>query len=502
MLAASNHVDRRTAESAVINGDDGSPAGEGYIEFLRFLQSPTLGIDRNEKCHPDWEAESRETSGDDTELDLTTSLQEEETDDDSMYIGPGEIGFHYSESIHESDISETDSEYEELEEDVNNSIDTRERTGSVIGNEEPQTSFENGNEDTRSTSASDGYNEFLRFLVAPTLPSSVKDVETGLVDDEESGSVDDRYTEFLFFLQSPRRVEPIEPEDANVCARSPSPVNHVEESKIEEVCIRSHSLEQPEEPKAEEVYAKSSRPGQLVGDTEKEEVYSISSSPEKVTRELDMKEGYLDSSIPTINLVNDYNVSKKEPIKSTPAEEPWEEKKVDEGHVQSLISSIDIIDTDESSPSLVQPFGQSAFNEGSLQPIRPIVFCGNSCISKNSVRSHSPTSFLDDFHSSRSREELIQSHSLSKPLKGTESANVSEQPPSPTIAMEDFSNCINEEPESQFSMLSKRQSTAFILGTMLFSIVFHICQFRIEAGIAEVVMWLQLMAQYALNLSK
>ena len=118
------------------------------------------------------------------------------------------------------------------------------------------------------------------------------------------------------------------------------------------------------------------------------------------------------------------------------------------------------------------------------------------------MRSHSSISFLDDVHSSRSGEELIMSLSLSKPLNGTKSANVFDQPTSPIIVLEDFTDGINKEPESQISTLPTRQSTAFILGTMLFSIAFHICQFRIEAGIAEVVMWLQLMAPFALNSSK
>ncbi|KAL7483906.1 hypothetical protein ACHAW6_009545 [Cyclotella cf. meneghiniana] len=498
ILAASSHVDRRTAESADI---DGSPADVGYIEFLRFLQSPTLGIDHNDKCHPDWEAETRETSGNGKELDLATTLEEEDTDDESMYIGPGEIGFYYSKSIHESDISETDSEFEELDEDANNSTDTHEPIRSVIVTEEPQNSSGYDNEDARSTTTSDGYSEFLRFLAAPTIPLSVNDADTVLVDDKESDSVDSGYEEFLIFLQSLPRVEPLKLEDATVVARSPSPVNHLEESKIEDVREKSRILEQPDEPKAEEVFAKSSRPGKLAGYTEKEQVYSRM-PPENVMRELDMKEGYLDSSILAINHVNDYNVSKQELIKSKPTEEPWEETKVDEGQGQSLISNICIVDTDNSSTNLVKTFGKSSFNEGSLQPIGPIVFWGGSCIRKNSMPSHSSISFLDDVPSSHSGEELVMSLSLSKPLKGTESANVFDQPASPIIVLEDFSDRINEETESQISTFPKRHSTAFILGTMLFSIAFHICQFRIEAGIAEVVMWFQLMAPYALNLSK
>lgn len=499
ILAASSHVDRRTAESADI---DGSPADVGYIEFLRFLQSPTLGMDHNDKCHPDWEAESRETSGNGKELDLTTTLEEEDTDDESMYIGPGEIGFYYSKSIHESDISETDSEFEELDEDANNSTDTHEPIRSGIVTEEPQSRSGYDNEDSRSTSTSDGYSEFLRFLAAPTLPPPVNDENRGLVDDKESGSVDSRYEEFLIFLQSLPRVEPIKPEDATVFAKSPSPVNHLEESTVEDVREKSRILEQPEEPKAEEVFAKSSRPGKLVGYTEKEHVYSRTSCPENFMRELDMKEDYLDSSIRTIDHVNDYSASKEELITSKPTEDPWEETKVDEAQGRSLNSNNCIVDTDDSSTNLVKTFGKSTFNEGSLRPIGPIVFGGNRGIRKNSMRSHSSISFLDDVHSSRSGVELIMSLSLSKPLNGTISANVFDQPTSPIIVLEDFSDGMNEEPESQIPTLPKRQSTAFILGTMLFSIAFHICQFRIEAGIAEVVMWLQLMAPFALNSSK
>ncbi|KAL3790016.1 LOW QUALITY PROTEIN: hypothetical protein HJC23_011372 [Cyclotella cryptica] len=497
-------MDRRSVASVVANGDDGRPEDDGYIEFLRFLQSRTPGKDDNEKCGPDLEGESRETSDDDSELDLTTSLQEDETDDDSMYIGPGEIGFYYSESIHESDISETDSEYEEFNEDVNHSIDTLGSTGSVIDKEEPQTEPAYSIEDARSLSAhicnnDDGYNEFLQFLSAPAVALSVKDAERGSFDDEVSGSVDNGYKEFLLFL---RQVEHIETEAAHDYAKSPSPVNHLEERKVDDVCVKSYGLEKPDEPEFEEVQVISHRPCKLVEDTGIQEVYSHSSNPEKVTKQIEMEGGCVDSPISTIYFVNDCEVSKAEVLQSQYTGKSSKGTAIYKDNAQAPISIMHCVENDVTSLSRVNPFVKSELKEGYLQPVRPNFCSGDSDISKRSLQSRSPKSSLDDFQSCRNGEESIQLLRRNTPIEGIESADASEQPARPIIALERFSHGVSEESESQLVMLSKHQLTAFILGMLLFAIVFRVCHYKIDTDSYEIAIWFHLMAPFMLNLSK
>ncbi|KAL3790020.1 hypothetical protein HJC23_011376 [Cyclotella cryptica] len=65
---------RQTEAAAVANSGDDSPEDEGYLEFLHFLQSPTLGIDDNKKCHLDLERELRDTSDNKSKPDPTPTL--------------------------------------------------------------------------------------------------------------------------------------------------------------------------------------------------------------------------------------------------------------------------------------------------------------------------------------------------------------------------------------------------------------------------------------------
>jgi hypothetical protein len=191
--------------------DEGSVASnvsdEGYAEFLRFLQSPSQVQDNKKKGDVPAEKESNGESDEDSlpeslpdgpqvlllrgsndpsmEDSMALSANEGDESSGSFYVGPGEFGFAASGSIHESDISETESD-----DDEERSISTKDsspvidkNTGDLPAakkNVLTHPIISDTEKDTSSVSNDEGYNEFLRFLMTPTVAISVEEMDRSL----------------------------------------------------------------------------------------------------------------------------------------------------------------------------------------------------------------------------------------------------------------------------------------------------------------------------------
>ena len=229
---------------------------EGYAEFLRFLTSPSPV--ETKKVEPIVDAHDKEEpaviSEDDSQDSLPESLpdgprvfigdavappedslvataQYDEEASASFYVGPGEMGFTQGGSIHDSDISDTDSDAIKDNDSDDESVESSEMDADSVDEPLVDRNAEVKLDDV-SVSSDEGYNEFLQFLMSPsvaisiqdngsvTLSVSLKDKELGSVTlsvKEEASvvpSVDAGYEEFLLFLQSPEPVKKIDSLDA------------------------------------------------------------------------------------------------------------------------------------------------------------------------------------------------------------------------------------------------------------------------------------------------
>ena len=254
-------------------GDDASVSSvvsdEDYAEFLQFLLSPSPTDTK--KVEPVVDAHDRELRdgpkvfiGSDVapmEDSLVAATQEDE-ESSSFYVGPGEMGFNQGGSIHESDISETDSDAMKDNGSDDEGIESSEKDA---GSRDELLAKRNAEVklDDISVSSDEGYNEFLQFLMTPTVAISVKDdgsvtLSVSLKDKEVGSvtlsvkeeqpvvpSVDAGYEEFLLFLQSPEHGKKTDSLNAKKVASTSTDLDKLEDRS------RSLSFESVEEAQTE-----------------------------------------------------------------------------------------------------------------------------------------------------------------------------------------------------------------------------------------------------------
>jgi hypothetical protein len=123
----------------------------------------------------------------------------------------------------------------------------------------------------------------------------------------------------------------------------------------------------------------------------------------------------------------------------------------------------------------------------------PLAIVGKVSINEEFMKSLSSAGSFDEFFDCLSQASRQSSIVENVPKEGF--LNVSVHSGSAIISLEDFYECVSvmslksNVSESELSKLSRDHSSEYIIRTFLLSLVFHLCQFKLESGVAEICIW-------------
>jgi hypothetical protein len=137
----------------------------------------------------------------------------------------------------------------------------------------------------------------------------------------------------------------------------------------------------------------------------------------------------------------------------------------------------------------------------------PLAIVGKVSINEDFLQSLSAAGSFDKFFDCLSHASR-QSSIIDKIPGKSAFEQLSVRSGSPVISLEDFYHCVSEislkrsESESELSKVSRDQSSEYIIRTFLLSLVFHLCQFKLESGVAEICIWGHLYTRFMRNVAK
>lgn len=142
------------------------------------------------------------------------------------------------------------------------------------------------------------------------------------------------------------------------------------------------------------------------------------------------------------------------------------------------------------------------------ETLSPFAIAGKITVNEDFLQSISSvgSGSFDEFFDCLSQVSHSSIQILDKTPPELGLANIAVQSGSPVVSLEDFYSCMSgmsfkSVGTGSDSELSREKSADYIIRTFLLSLVFHLCQFKAESGVAEICIWGHLYLRFIRRLS-